>query len=217
MPFPSHPPWFDRPNKYLVKHTSYETPHYAVFSSHPSLPLTCKCPQHLVFKLSLLIKSTMIVPRCVILISLHDRYPYVSVEHIPSWEVYSHSIGLEISHLLWKQKVYYRVHNSPMLEPIMSQMNQVHTSTSYFFNIILILSSNYTYAFQGVSSLNIYRLKYYSHLSNPPLHATDFLILLDIINLITWLLDKTHNRLVISLISLHFTLTLSIQTLSSAP
>jgi hypothetical protein len=40
MPHPSHPPWLDHHNKYpIVKRTSYEIPHYAVFSSIlPLLP-----------------------------------------------------------------------------------------------------------------------------------------------------------------------------------
>jgi hypothetical protein len=43
----------------------------------------------------------------------------------------------EIPHILGVPKVYYRVHNSPPLLPILSQMNLlvVHTLPSYFFEI----------------------------------------------------------------------------------
>jgi hypothetical protein len=34
------------------------------------------------------------------------------MEQIPSWEVSSLSASKEISHILWNQKVYYRIQNS---------------------------------------------------------------------------------------------------------
>jgi hypothetical protein len=65
------------------------------------------------------------------------------MEQSPSWEANRFSASQEIPRILWNPKVQYHIYKCLPPVPILSQLDSVHTSTSYFlkihFNIILPL------------------------------------------------------------------------------
>ena len=68
-----------------------------------------------------------------------------SMEQSPPWEAKWFSASQEIPRSLWKSKVHHRNHECPPPDPILSQIDPVHTSKSHFLmihlNIILPFKS----------------------------------------------------------------------------
>jgi hypothetical protein len=63
------------------------------------------------------------------------RITYLLTELSPSSEAANCAATQELPSILWNPKVHHRVHNSPPLVPILSQIDPVHTIPSYLSKI----------------------------------------------------------------------------------
>jgi hypothetical protein len=94
------------------------------------------------------------------------------MELSPPWEAANCAGTQELPSVLWNPKVHYRVHKSPPLVPILSQIDPIHTIPSYLSSI-LILSTHLRLGLLSGSFLLDFPPISYIHSSSPPfvLHA----------------------------------------------
>jgi len=69
--------------------------------------------------------------------------PTYSMKQSHSQEANQFSASQKIPHISWNLKVHYRIHKCPPPIPIVSQLDPVHTPTSHFLKIILLLLSSH--------------------------------------------------------------------------
>jgi hypothetical protein len=62
---------------------------------------------------------------------IHITYITYFMEQSPSWEANRFAASQEIPRILWNPKPHYRIHKCPPPVSILSQLNPVHTPTSY--------------------------------------------------------------------------------------
>jgi hypothetical protein len=75
-----------------------------------------------------------------------------SMEQSPPWEANRFSASQEIPSISWNPKVHSRIHKCPPPVPILSQLDPVHTPTSYFLKTYLNIIQ--TTAYCSTASLN---------------------------------------------------------------
>jgi hypothetical protein len=106
---------------------------------------------------------------------LHNLISY-SMDQSPSWEANQFAASQEIPCILWNPNIHYHIHKCPPPVPILSQLDLVHTPTSWRF--ILTLSSHLCLGLpngllpSGVLTKTLYMPLLYPMCATSPTHLT---------------------------------------------
>jgi hypothetical protein len=73
----------------------------------------------------------------------------------PSWEAASCAVAQELSSILWNPEVHYRVHKSPPLIPILSQIDPIHTMPSYLTVVVSDNNLESYYTIKWLQEINV--------------------------------------------------------------
>jgi hypothetical protein len=123
--------WHSPPMSFtLIGQLQHEDPRYSVFCSLICLPT----PEYAHQNLALLHKCVCSWSLWATKFHTHTILTY-SIQHSPSWEANRFAASQQIPRILWNLKVHYRIHKCPPPVSILSQLNPIHTPTSYVLKI----------------------------------------------------------------------------------
>jgi hypothetical protein len=94
------------------------------------------------------------------------KFTYLLTKLSPSWGAANCAAPQELPSILWNPKIQYRVHKSPPLVPILSNVNPIHTIPSYPIHFDIV-HPYYVLVFPVVSFLLAFSPIFYMHSSDP--------------------------------------------------